>query len=711
MRALTRRDRAPLLLLWAGAAALHAAVLSGGGVYFSNDLTHISFPWRVLTAEQLQRGMAPLWNPYSHFGIPLLANMQTGVFYPLSILFQLFPFAVALGPFVFLQQCLAALWTYLWLRGRGHCRAGACSGAALFALGGFLLGYTEAPNLQGTVAFIPALLLFSGRPALLACAAAISFLAGYPPFWLAGAGGALFLSAAWPPGETTPRERLAAAAKSLAGLALGAGIAAAVWLPGAELAAVSTRAQGMGLMKRMGHAMKPAQMAGFVRPELAAWLGRERRGGAPQQQTIAYTRKDGVSRKFTFTSSGRDTLRGESGTKFVPHVTSYIGATGFLLALIGFAALARRRPWEALLLAAGAVFVGVLLIGPHSAFSRWLWEKVPPFTLLRGPGRLSFLLALGAAPLAAWGADCLRGVRVPGVRLAALLPLLIVGELVLLGRGFYPTLPEDYYREGGELVGFLRSRLGSAGYFQRFTAAESWAYVNKDDPSREYREFKEDIFRTFKQRLYGIGNAVYHLPAGSGDFEPLIPAPLEAASRELIAADAGRREALMRWMGLRFWLARAADQGPPLVYRGPHLWYVYEAEGERTPAYWLPSSEAAALRGPLAAVSAAFPGRYWGFERPREDEALVRGTAPGEGTVCVAQTAYGGWQAFVNGKAVPVENAFGLFLSVAVPAGPVEIRLRYRPWTYAAGCWMSLLFLSALAAAGWTRRPSRTIIP
>src|SRR3989337_2376062 len=45
------------------------------------------YPWKNLAIKGFKDAQLPLWNPYSFSGTPHLANIQSGVFYPLNILF------------------------------------------------------------------------------------------------------------------------------------------------------------------------------------------------------------------------------------------------------------------------------------------------------------------------------------------------------------------------------------------------------------------------------------------------------------------------------------------------------------------------------------------------------------------------------------------------------------------------------------------------
>lgn len=62
--------------------------------FISADVVRQIYPWRHLAIDNFREGNMPLWNPYAFSGTPLSANLQTAAFYPLNILFFLFPFTV-----------------------------------------------------------------------------------------------------------------------------------------------------------------------------------------------------------------------------------------------------------------------------------------------------------------------------------------------------------------------------------------------------------------------------------------------------------------------------------------------------------------------------------------------------------------------------------------------------------------------------------------
>jgi len=541
-----RKDALAPAALAVAVAVLHAPVLFGGGVYFHNDLTHISFPWRVLSTEFLQRGLYPHWNPYSYFGIPLWANMQTGTLHPFAALFHLFDYADALGWFLWLQQTTGAVFAYLWLRSRRASRPAAAAGAAVLSLGGFAVAYLQFPNMIGVVLHAPMLLLFAGRPALFAAAAAWALFAGYPPYW------AFLIPACWVLGGRG----------SWKGTAGALALSAVLWIPGAQLAAVSARGErGLAQAERTGQSLRPYQLLGILHPEVARRWDFYRQTPRPYRQQVIWESPQG-KKTFTFESRYVENMKDAGGIRYVPHRTLYLGVFAAGLALLGFLAAKRR---EKALYAAFILGAAILVLGRHTRLSEALWSSFLPLHYLRGPARFSFLFTLAAMPLAAAGVETLKG-RLRWAAAAA-----VIVELTAYGVGFYPVILKSDYGKKGPLVEFLQKHPGER-FFQA-PSLEVWAHLDQvsDDPA--FAEFRASVYKTYKQKLFGLSNAVYHLYDGNGAFEPLIPSPTRRVIDALISAPVEERAALMKRYGIRRWLSRTREEAPGLRQEGLSLWY------------------------------------------------------------------------------------------------------------------------------------------
>ncbi|MCL4386694.1 MAG: hypothetical protein M1326_10365, partial [Cyanobacteria bacterium] len=74
------------------------------------------YPWRYFSIEQLKQGNIPFWNPHNFSGNPQMANFQTGLFYPINILYLILPFNLSWTLIIMLQPFLAGLFMYLFLK-------------------------------------------------------------------------------------------------------------------------------------------------------------------------------------------------------------------------------------------------------------------------------------------------------------------------------------------------------------------------------------------------------------------------------------------------------------------------------------------------------------------------------------------------------------------------------------------------------------------
>ncbi|MDR3642913.1 MAG: hypothetical protein P4L74_04780 [Candidatus Doudnabacteria bacterium] len=97
------------------------------------DITTQMLPWWNLSREIIRSGHFPFWNVFSGNGLPLMANMQSAVFFPLTWLFYFFNIRFALGAYAFVKLFLMGMFTYLYLRELKLRHSSSLLGAILFA--------------------------------------------------------------------------------------------------------------------------------------------------------------------------------------------------------------------------------------------------------------------------------------------------------------------------------------------------------------------------------------------------------------------------------------------------------------------------------------------------------------------------------------------------------------------------------------------------
>ena len=139
---------------------------AAGGVpskdqYF--DVIRELYPWKTLVIQELKKGNIPLWNPYNFSGSPLLANYQSQVFYPLTILYFIFPQVIAWTILVILQPLLGSVFLYLFATEIGISSAGAIISAILFNFSSFASVWMEFNTVWHTILWLPLLLFLVER--------------------------------------------------------------------------------------------------------------------------------------------------------------------------------------------------------------------------------------------------------------------------------------------------------------------------------------------------------------------------------------------------------------------------------------------------------------------------------------------------------------------------------------------------------------------
>jgi hypothetical protein len=127
------------------------------------DVIRELYPWKTLVVQDLKKGNIPLWNPYNFSGAPLLANFQSQVFYPLTLIYFILPQISAWTVMVISQPILGSIFMYLFAT-----EIGLTSGAALFAA--FLFNFSSFANIWmefttvwHTILWLPLLLYFVER--------------------------------------------------------------------------------------------------------------------------------------------------------------------------------------------------------------------------------------------------------------------------------------------------------------------------------------------------------------------------------------------------------------------------------------------------------------------------------------------------------------------------------------------------------------------
>ena len=106
-------------------------------------------PWFKQSRELIGSGNMPLWNIYSGGGLPLMANMQSQVLWPLSVLIYLFNLKTGLFLYTAGKLFFTGFFSYLFLREIKINRAVALVGGIGFMFMGFNVVWLMWPHTNG----------------------------------------------------------------------------------------------------------------------------------------------------------------------------------------------------------------------------------------------------------------------------------------------------------------------------------------------------------------------------------------------------------------------------------------------------------------------------------------------------------------------------------------------------------------------------------
>ena len=452
------RAKLPPAVLVAFWAALYLPHLFAGQTLPARDVAATQIPWRTVWREQVASGSAPLWDPYSNGGRPLLANPNAMAAYPGTLLFLLMSPEAAAGWQLALHHLLLLLGCYRLARRSGAARGAAAVAAAAVGTCGVAWSSLTFLNSQaslvwavwalGTAARAPA----PGRPArgrALATGAwlGLAFLAGEPVTAALGAAACAVVTLAW------WRPRPWAHVAVMAGAA--AMLAAPVLVP---LLAIFPETVRGGLAPAAGalaaDALAPRRFLEVVFPNLL---------GAPLGDL----------------ASGFWAAPSFPWQRYFPLV--FLGAVP-LLALPFAARRPRLAPWWGLA-AAGAA--GATVLG-FPAVAAW-GQDVPGLAGMRFAIKFLVLAVLALPPLVAAGWSALAGSWLSGGRRAA--RAAAVGALLLapaaLAPGFLlrPALAALYPASRQALAGFPAAALRRAALTDWAALAAPLAAVALAGPS------------------------------------------------------------------------------------------------------------------------------------------------------------------------------------------------------------------------------------
>lgn len=139
--------------------------LANRGSFPEGDFADQFYAFGVYEAQRLFSGQLPLWNPYTFSGHPFLADVQSAIFYPLSLITLLLSLPWGFSLFALELEAifhffLGGLFTYLLAKRLLRDRRAALISSLVFTFGGYLTSYpSQQLAILETDVWLPLILL------------------------------------------------------------------------------------------------------------------------------------------------------------------------------------------------------------------------------------------------------------------------------------------------------------------------------------------------------------------------------------------------------------------------------------------------------------------------------------------------------------------------------------------------------------------------
>ena len=682
MKVAVRREAPAVAAVVVAVLAVLAPLTLGGRLASSADTDAFYAPFAAFLHDRLSAGDLPFWAPGAFSGQPFLADAQSGVTYPPMLLASWLLGPVdALRAVATFHYLIAGLGTYALARQLRASRTGSAFGAIAFAASGHLVARSVALGLLGGAAWL--------APALALAEATASARPARRGFAIAGLAAVLAL-------------HLASGSQQLAALTLATCV---LWLL-ARAGARGLRYAAVAIALAFGL----AALALLPRLELLS-----------EATASGYVDPDGIG---SFLFGDRRGLVGRFGVSHSEIATLYVGAATPALALLGWRRGARDGAPVRLL-----GWLIVFSLAWATGLIGWLMDPLPLVRTVTGhePVRGIALALLCVCLLAAFALPEPRrwpgGLKVAalglmigvlaggtgGFALSYLIPLGAVCVVLALRR--FPLAPLALLAVlAGDLAwqathqdqrlhwltasqvtppptgsaAFLLARQRAEGPFRFATAAPAPVLVHQ-----------LGSHRSAGARALLLDQEGLRL--GLEDVAGYNPVHLKSYHRLMLASNGGvgvdrHFELALRYatpqlrsLAVRYYVSPPGRQprGLPVVYR------------DRLSVV---TRDAAAL--PFARI--VRPGRAPLAARvvSREPDRIVI-APPAAGRLVVADLAYPGWKAEIDGKAADSLRD-GALRAVQVPAGAKRVTWTFTPPGVRLGALISLVSLLALAGVALT---------
>lgn len=728
-----------MLVLAAVLLAIFPKIALGLTTFFFHDAGSLGYPGAFYFQRSLLHGELPLWNSYSHCGVPFLAQM--GQWYPANFLCALLPMPWSLNAALLLHLLLGGCGMYALTRRWGAGDFAASFAGLAYAFNGVSLSCFQWSNYIASLGWLPWVVLavteawrHGGRwLAIAAVASALQVLTATPELTLLGW---LFLGVLWLAELFSGNIKFVVSSRRIAlVILLAAGITMIQMLPFFDLLAHSQRDTNY---EQSRWAMPGWGWANLIVPLFHNYLSPQGNWFQHDQDFLMsyYLGLGVLALAVTGAWSARDRLSLViAGFALVCWVLA-LGEAGHL-----YPAARKIFPWIGIArFPVKFTILTALLIPPLAAFAI---QKIQNGSDIRVRRRLlfvsGFFLALAAglvvfAQTNPFPFDSTKAMTSNAI-VRAILLVLLAGVLLLLAKlktprsrlliqslalgilltdlltqspGITPTLPGSIFAPRLWQAAGKPALENGAGRIMISPAAEhEMLYSYVADPQLDF----------LGKRLaewYNL-NLLDALPKVNGAFT-LRPAPFDLVERRLYyTAGAKYGEGLSDFLSVAWesdpgnpakWIPRTnylpvitAGQQPRFASDANALVAITATTFDPRAEVYLPESARSFVTVSNATICEIRDPRF----SQNQVDAEVRATAPS--LIVLSQSFYHLWQAEVDDRRVPLLRANVAFQALQVSAGTHHVKLIYRDRNLMTGAAISVVSI-LICAAIWRRKPS-----
>ena len=371
-----------------------------GNSFFWEDIVRFVYPLQSFAAKSWASGEIPFWNPFTFAGMPFLADLQVGFFYPLNRLLGLFLMPdgnisfSALQVLIIVHFLISQINTYFLSRSLKVSSIGSVISAIGYSFSLMMVCHSIHPMIVQHLAWFPLVLMFFIKGVndsdiksgiLSGLIYGMSMLSGHTQMALYE-GLVLFFVFVWylfvgikDGGQKGLRTAFPIISAALT-IAIAAGIFMIQFMPTNELVKHSKRSNSTYEFVTEGSLQMQQSLTAFV-PKLFG----NRNGD--NDTTVPYHLKDAPGHYYWETSF-------------------YFGISILALGLFGFIAGIKRREMQLML--GLSIFAFLFALGSNG-FMFDFFYNLPFFGLFRNPVRMMFITILGFSLAAGVGFDALFG--------------------------------------------------------------------------------------------------------------------------------------------------------------------------------------------------------------------------------------------------------------------------------------------------------------